>query len=303
MSPLRWHAHRLVSLAMLAVLSCDAGAGPLRDRLEARRAARQAAPLDQARTDGVTVVRDVSYGADKQQRFDVYIPKAAANAPVIFMVHGGAWKNGDKAAGRVAENKVAYWSARGFIVISSNYRMLPDADPLTQARDVASAIAEAQAKAASWGGDRDKFILMGHSAGAHLVALLSSSPALAGPLRWLGTVSLDSAALDIEQIMQGRHMRLYDEAFGKEPAYWRSISPYAQLAQAGKPLLAVCSSQRSDSCEQARRYAAKAGRFGTRVQVLAQDLSHMQINETLGQEGAYTQAVDQFIRSLLPGHD
>ena len=184
-------------------------------------------------------------------------------------------------------------------MVSADYRMLPEADVLTQARDVASAISAAQASAAGWGGERDKFILMGHSAGAHLVSLLSSSPALAGQARWLGTVALDSAAFDIEQIMQGRHMRLYDEPFGKDPAFWRAISPYAQVAQAGQPFLAVCSSQRSDSCDQARRYAAKAGGLGTRIQVLPEDLNHMEINETLGKDSAYTQAVDQFIRALL----
>jgi arylformamidase len=292
-------ASRCLSIVLLAALTCHAHAGPLRERLEARRAAR---PADSAQLPaGVKLVRDVAYGSDRAQRFDVYIPRDAAGAPVIFMVHGGGWKHGDKAMERVVENKVAYWSARGFILVSADYRMLPEADVLTQARDVASALAAAQAKAAGWGGDPARFILMGHSAGAHLVALLSSSPQLRGPLRWLGTVALDSAAFDIEQIMQGRHMRLYDEPFGKDPAYWRAVSPYAQLTQAGVPMLAVCSSRRDDSCAQARRYAARAGALGMRVQVLAQDLSHMEINETLGQQGAYTQAVDQFMRALLPG--
>lgn len=288
-------ASRYALFALLATLACHAGAGPLRDRLEARRAAKQAAAVPA----GVRLLRNVGYGADQEQRFDVYIPKAASRAPVLFMVHGGGWKRGDKAADQVVENKVAYWSAHGFIVISSNYRMLPEADPLTQARDIASAVAAAQSQAAGWGGDPAKFILMGHSAGAHLVALLSASNELKGPLRWLGTVALDSAAYDVEQRMQGRHMRLYDEAFGKDPAYWRSVSPYAQLTGAGQPFMAVCSSQRADACEQARRYAAKAGPLGTHIEVLEQDLSHKEINQTLGQEGAYTQAVDRFIRSLL----
>ena len=294
-------ASRFFLFALLAALASHAGAGPLRDRLEARRAARQGEAAPATLPAGVKLVRDVAYGSDRAQRFDVYIPKDAANAPVIFMVHGGGWKHGDKTMDRVVENKLAYWTARGFIFISTDYRMLPEADVLTQARDVAAAVAAAQAKAGEWGGDRSKFVLMGHSAGAHLVALLASSPALAGPARWLGTVALDSAALDVEQIMQRRHMRLYDEPFGKDPAYWRSVSPYAQLAQAGQPMLAVCSSRRDDSCEQARRYAARASGLGTRIQVLPQDLSHQEINETLGQESAYTQAVDQFIRSVLPG--
>jgi arylformamidase len=295
-------ASRIVATALLAILTCHAGAGPLRDRLEARRAARQApGPASDQLPAGVRLVRDVAYGPEKAQRFDVYIPSNAAHAPVIFMVHGGGWKHGDKAMDRVVDNKLAHWSARGFIFISIDYRMLPEADVLTQARDVASALGVAQAKAASWGGDPNKFILMGHSAGAHLVSLLASAPELRGPsARWLGTVALDSAAFDIEQIMQGRHMRLYDEPFGKDPVYWRAISPYAQLTQAGQPMLAVCSSQRSDSCDQARRYAAKAAPLGMRVQVLPQDLSHSDINATLGTEGGYTQAVDQFIGTVLP---
>lgn len=302
-------ARRLLSFALLLAFATHAGAGPLRDRLEARRAARAAADstLDDGYTGaarqnlphGVRLVRDVAYGADKAQRFDVYVPKGAANAPVIFMVHGGGWKHGDKKMDAVVENKVAYWSAKGVIVISTDYRMLPEADPVVQAQDVARAIGVAQDKAAEWGGARGKFILMGHSAGAHLVSLLNSSPQLQGAARWLGVVALDSAAFDVEMIMQGRHMRLYDEPFGTDPAFWRAASPYAQLARAGQPLLAVCSSRRDDSCAQAQRYADKFRQLGGRVEVLPQDLTHRAINETLGEEGAYTSAVDGFIGSLL----
>lgn len=302
-------ARRLLSIALLLAVATQAGAGPLRDRIEARRAARAAndAALDDGYAGssrqnvpaGVRLVRDVAYGSDKAQRFDVYVPKNAAGAPVIFMVHGGGWKHGDKKMDAVVENKVAYWSRQGFIVISANYRMLPEADPLVQARDVASAIGVAQDKAAEWGGARDKFILMGHSAGAHLVSLINASPQLQGALRWRGSVVLDSAAFDVEQIMQGRHMRLYDEPFGTDPAFWRAASPYAQLARAGQPMLAVCSQRRDDSCAQANRYADKARQLGARAEVLPVDLNHRAINETLGEESAYTRAVDGFIASVL----
>jgi acetyl esterase/lipase len=63
-----------------------------------------------ARSANVTVVRDVSYGTDRKQRFDVYAPKGVRNAPVILMVHGGAWRIGDKRSRGVVENKVARWS-------------------------------------------------------------------------------------------------------------------------------------------------------------------------------------------------
>jgi acetyl esterase/lipase len=245
---------------------------------------------------------DVPYGQDARQRLDVYAPDDAKAAPVVFMVHGGAWMVGDKSADNVVKNKVDHWLPRGYIVVSVNYRMLPRATPLEQARDVAQALAMAQERAASWGGDRGKFILMGHSAGAHLVAMIATSPALsqgAGATPVLGTVLLDSAALDVVEIMQGRHLRLYDRAFGSQPDTWTQVSPYHLMSQPTAPILAVCSSERRDACPQAERFVAKAVSLGSRASVLPQALSHNEINKTLGEDSAYTAAVDQFMQTLL----
>jgi len=257
---------------------------------------------------GVTVTRDIAYGIDQRQRFDVYTPRGAAGAPVtpvtpvIFMVHGGAWRMGDKAMAGVVDNKVAHWAAQGAIVVSANYRLLPEAGVATQVADVAAALAAAQEKAAQWGGDRRKFILMGHSSGAHLISLLASAPVPVGTAPWLGAIVLDSAAFDVDLLMRQPHPRLYDRAFGADPAAWTALSPYAALAGPGAPVLAVCSSRRADACPQAQRYAAKAAGMGRRVQVVPQDLSHGEINQFLGLPGPYTDAVDQFI-STLPGLD
>lgn len=254
--------------------------------------------------EGVRLMADLPYGQDGRQRMDVYLPAQAAGAPVIVMVHGGAWMVGNKAMSNVVDNKVAWWvRQKGYIFVSVGYRLMPQADPLLQARDVATALARAQGLAPSWGGDPAKFILMGHSAGAHLAALLAASPALArqaGARPWLGTVALDSAALDLERIMQARHMRFYDRVFGADPAYWRSVSPSSVLAPDATPMLLVCSTQRADgSCEQSRDFADKVRAKGGRAGVLPQDLTHEQVNTTLGLPGAYTVAVDGFISDLL----
>lgn len=305
-TPSRHVAGMMLCLTLLPGL---ATAGPLLDLLRARH---QAGSSDDMREDasgapfalpaGVQLQRDIAYGSDPLQRMDVYLPAGASTgAPVIFMVHGGGWRTGDKAMQRVVENKVRRWVPKGFILISANYRLLPQTAPLEQARDVATALAKAQALAASWGGDTRKFILMGHSAGAHLVALLDASPALAqqqGASAWLGTIALDSAAMDVPQVMGARHMRLYDQAFGKNPADWQAASPRHQLRAGAAPLLAVCSSRRDDACPQAEGLQATAGPLGVRVQVLPQDRSHMQINEELGLPGAYTDAVETFMASL-----
>lgn len=249
------------------------------------------------------VLHDIAYGNDPRQRFDVYLPPSPRGAPVIFMVHGGAWAIGDKTNPGVVGSKATYWLPKNYVLISVNYRLLPEAKPLEQAKDVARALATAQRMAASWGADGDRFVLMGHSAGAHLVALLGADPGLlsaAGAVRPRGVVSLDSAAMDVVQIMDfPRHPRLYDRAFGEDPDEWAAASPYHRLQSGALPVLAVCSSQRFDSCPQARRLARKAAELDVRVDVLPQDLSHAEINRTLGQASDYTERVNAFIEGLM----
>lgn len=294
----------LMALILLP-LAVQAQQGSLRERLLQRRgqATEGEARGPVTLPPGTHVVRDVAYGNDPRQRFDVYLPAHASDAPVIFMVHGGGWRRGDKAAHGVVQNKIDRWLPRGFVVISTNYRLRPDTPPLQQAQDVARALSLAQREATTWGADPNAFILIGHSAGAHLVALLSAEPDLArgqGAQPWLGTISLDSAALDVVQIMQGRHARLYDEAFGAQPADWLAASPYQQMQRRIVPFLAICSSQRRDSCPRAHAFVRKAESFGGRAGVLEEDLTHGEINARLGSPSAYTDAVEQFLRTLSP---
>lgn len=287
-----------VSVLMLAGVALAQSRGGWAERWRERQVESGVeAPLPA----GTRVVRDVAYGSDPRQRFDAYAPARAHNAPVILMVHGGGWRRGDKAMPGVVANKVAYWVPRGVVVISVDYRMLPDTPPLEQARDVARALALAQRRAAAWGADPDRFVLMGHSAGAHLVALLAARPELAreqGARPWRGTVSLDSACLDVVQTMRSPHFSLYDQAFGANPADWLAASPYQHLVAAPAPVLAVCSSRRRDSCPQAHAFVDKVQSLGGRARVLEQDLSHGEINKTLGEPSDYTTEVDAFLRSV-----
>jgi arylformamidase len=260
------------------------------------------APPAQA-ADGIKILRNVTYGPDKLQAMDVYLTPDATAAPVILMVHGGGWRIGDKRHPPVFENKVARWVPKGFIFISVNYPMVPQSDPVEQADDIANALAAAQAAAPTWGGDSARFILMGHSAGAHLVSLLNADPSRAAQLGakpWIGTVSLDSGALDVPAIMNHRHPRLYDEAFGDDPALWEASSPIHHLSKDSPPWLGVCSSNRRVSCDANQIYAAKSMELGARAETLGEPLSHGEINAELGEPGAYTDAVEAFMASLDP---
>lgn len=246
-------------------------------------------------------IKDVAYGADKEQRMDVFVPAHAKDAPILLMVHGGAWLIGDKGSRGVTRNKISYFLPKGVIFISTNYRLSPKADPVEQARDVARALAYVQQHAAEWGGDASRLVIMGHSAGAHLVALLASDPVIAkeqGLAPWLGTVVLDSAALDLEEIMKSPHHGFYDRVFKDDPAYWKAASPLAVLNAKTAPMLLVCSKPRDNSCDNAQRYRERALSFKTRVELLPVALSHREINVGLGEAGDYTNQVEQFLQSL-----
>lgn len=285
-------------------------------RLRALIAQQQAAAAPATLAAGVQRIADVPYGVDPAQRMDVYVPTSPTDsttgtnslvaspvrAPVIFMVHGGGWRHGDKAMGRVVQEKVNRWVPKGFILISINYRMLPEAPVAVQERDVQAALMAAQQRAGTWGGDPSRFILMGHSAGAHLVALLNARAPQAlreGAWPWLGTVSLDSAMMNVPARMRAPHLPLYDDAFGTDPAYWVAMSPFHQWTVGAPPLQMVCSAQRADDpCQQSDAMARHVRNQGGRAEVLPQDLDHGEINAQLGLESDYTRAVEAFMGSL-----
>ena len=299
-----------LGLAPLLLAAATIGALPqadaqgLRDRLQqAREASRQERPV--AVPAGGIAVRNVAYGPDPAQRFDLYLPARAANAPVVFYVHGGGWANGDKTNPGLT-NKLAHWLPKGYAVISSNYRMVPAAMPLEQARDIARALATAQRRAGEWNLDAGRFVLMGHSAGAHLVALVGADPGLlaaAGAKPPRGVVSLDSGALDVPALMGlPRVPKLYQQAFGADPAYWRSVSPQQQLTRNGLPMLLVCASERgfpTSPCDEARKFAERAQALAVPMVVQPEPLKHGEINHDLGESSAYTTAVSGWIDRLL----
>jgi acetyl esterase/lipase len=294
---------RLACSALLLCLPLLACAQARGERLRPLLGQRQAdAAQTQSLPAGTRVLRDVAYGTDPAQRYDVYAPANARGLPIIAIVHGGGWRYGDKDNPGLAVPKAAYWLPRGYVLVSINYRMLPEADPALQARDVADAVAHLQRHSSEWGGDPARSVLMGHSSGAHLVALLGAQPttlADAGAQRPRAVVALDSAAMNVEQIMQARHLPLYDRAFGDDPTAWIAVSPWHALSPASLPMLLVCSSQRQDSCAQARGLARHAQDLRVPVQVLPEDLSHMQINRALGAPSDYTTAVDRFITDAV----
>ncbi|MBS8226514.1 alpha/beta hydrolase [Vannielia litorea] len=243
-------------------------------------------------------VREVAYGPHALQRYDAYMPEGASAAPLVVFLHGGGWAFGDKANDTVWKAKAAHWNGRGLGFISVNTRLLPEADPMQQAADLSRALAHVQQNAPRWGGDPNRLALMGHSAGAHLVALLGADPGLArrwGAQNWRATVALDSAVYDTERYMARRPSRIHKRAFGTSRAFWEDASPYARLGPGATPFLLVASSKRRAALSAARNFARAAKARQVEAEVLELDHSHAAINSTLGMKGHYTEAVDAFL--------
>ena len=262
------------------------------------------ASIGYALPSGMKLLSDIPYGKDKDQTLDVYIPADAKDAPVIFMVHGGAWSGGDKANKSEVENKVAHWVTKGFVFISTNYRTLPKIGPVGQAKDVEAALLFSQERAPEWGGSPEKFILMGHSSGAHLVSLVSSNYSTITRNRiipWLGTISMDISGYDVvKKITSPTPSEFYKEKFGENPIYWEKASPFYALSDKIPPFLAICSLRSDDACIQAKTFLKKAKSLGTYVELLPVDLSHGEINSELGKDSCYTNNVDDFLKKLSP---
>ena len=127
-----------------------------------------------AATAETRTMSDIRYGAEGDHRLDVYWDDARSGAPVIVMLHGGGWKRGGKEMPAVWKDKVAWWLPKGYVFVSVETRLLPQAAPDEQAQDFAKAVAFVQANATRWGGDPSRVVLMGHSAGAHVAALVAS---------------------------------------------------------------------------------------------------------------------------------
>jgi acetyl esterase/lipase len=118
---------------------------------------------------------NIAYGPDPQQRLDVYVPASAVPEPrpVIVFWHGGRWRFGDKTDYRFVGAALA---DSGYVAVVANYRHYPQVKMPGFLSDAAQAALWAAAHSKEYGGDPERLYLMGHSAGAHLAALVTLDP-------------------------------------------------------------------------------------------------------------------------------
>jgi acetyl esterase/lipase len=127
--------------------------------------------------------RGLAYGERPRQKLDVYRPRHAAKAPILLFFYGGSWQRGSRDLYPFVGTSLA---AQGIVTVVPDYSIFPPARFPMFVEDAARAVRFARDRAGQWGGDPSRLVLMGHSAGAYIAAMLSFDP------QWLEQVGLNS---------------------------------------------------------------------------------------------------------------
>lgn len=264
------------------------------------------------------VKRDIPYAqpAAERQVLDVYSPKDAKNLPVVFWIHGGGWQTGDKSSVQV---KPQAFVKKGFVFVSTNYRLLPQVDMETIIRDIAKSMHWVHDHIAEYGGDPKRLLVMGHSAGAQLAALVSIDE------RYLkaeglsldiikACVPVDGDTYDVPAIIEVAETRWRVHAlppakfghrvkFGNDPAKHRDFSAVTHVAK-GKgipPFFILHVAEHPDTSAQAARLGNVLKEAGLPVTVYGEkDTTHGRINDNLGvADNPATLALFEFLGKAL----
>jgi len=259
---------------------------------------------------------DIAYGNADRQKLDVYAPAGAKNLPVVFWIHGGGWQGGDKTS---VQAKPQAFVDRGFVFVATAHRLLPSVEINTIFQDVAKSLAWVYANIAKHGGDPNRLLVMGHSSGAQLAALMCTDHrylnAEGVPFSALkGCVPVDGDTYDVPAMIETAETRLrvhgmplptngHRQKFGNDPARHREYSAVTHVTK-GKgipPFLILHVADHPDNSIQARRFEAALKGADVSVKVFgARETNHGRINSNIGLPGdPSTTALFDFVTEAL----
>lgn len=279
----------------------------LRDRMQ-QRAGRQGnseglRPYQRTMRPKMTVV----YGGHQRQGVDVFEPQGVVEPlPLVLFIHGGGWSMGDRA--QSVQAKPVHFTDNGYYFASTGYRLLPDTPVEEQATDVGAAIQALVGQASAVGFDPERIVLMGHSAGAHLAALVATDPKYAGEAFGTikGVVLLDGAGYDVAANMaqagpQG--WQIYNAAFGSDPARQAALSPVTHVGGPDAPnWLALYVEERDIARDQAEVLVSGLVTNGADAKAVAiSGTDHGRMNRELGTDAGAQQTaeVDAFLARVF----
>lgn len=247
---------------------------------------------------------------------DIYAPKAGKQHPVVVMIHGGGWRRGDKANPNVGIDKANFFVPMDYVFVSINYRLSPAVKHPAHVQDVAAAISWIHDRINQYGGDKNHIYLIGHSAGAHLAALVATNDqylnAMGKNLSAIkGVILLDSAGYDLNRAVDdmgdGKELRnrMYEESFGKDRKLWTTASPTRYVASnKGIPpfLIFYNSDSRSTRITLSNDFAGSLRKAGVSVKVVSvPGKNHQAMNSDVGNPGdILTVNILEFLKKLSP---
>ncbi len=265
-----------------------------------------------------TEKRNVPYTDSGHERHtvDIFAPTDAKGLPVVFWIHGGGWEKGDKTS---VQDKPRAFVEKGFVFVSTGYRLLPEVTMGDIIRDVAKSLGWVHAHIAEYGGDPQRIFVMGHSAGAQLAALLCTDgrylKAEGVPFSVLkGCVPVDGDTYDVPAIIETAETRRrlhgqqqpkngHREKFGNSVALHRDFSAVAHVAKDKgiPPFLILHVAEHPDTTAQAQRLAAVLKEAAVPVKLFgARETNHVKVNANLGQpDDPATRALFEFTTEIL----
>lgn len=264
------------------------------------------------------VHKDIPYATPPLERqvLDIYSPKDAKNLPVVFWIHGGGWQAGDKSS---IQEKPKAFVERGFVFVSTNYRLLPHVEMQTIFRDVAKSLGWVHKNISKYGGDPNRIFVMGHSAGAQLAAILCVDERYLKdegvPFSVLkGCVPVDGDTFDVPAIIETAETRRrvhglpqakvgHREKFGHTAEKHRDYSAVTHVAK-GKgipPFLIMHVAEHPDTTAQAQRLANTLKEAGIPAALYGgRETSHGKINADIGlPDDPGTKALFDFVAASL----
>jgi acetyl esterase/lipase len=256
------------------------------------------------------IQRDVAYAEPRNERqmLDVYSPAEGKNHPIIVWIHGGGWRGGNKNG---VEKQSQAFVDRGFVFVSTTYRFLPNVTVKEMTGDIGRAIHWVHDHTNDFGGDPNAIFVMGHSAGAHLAALVCTDDSYVqaeglslATIR--GCVPIDVSVYDIsKRLKDGGSVSAatFTGIFGKAEESQRELSPAAHVARDKHipPFLILHVADRADTKAQSHWFADKLNEAGVSATVVAAEgNTHNTIGSDLGlPDDKPTKVVFEFLDGVV----
>jgi acetyl esterase/lipase len=262
-----------------------------------------------AQSHRITIVKDIDYvpGAEYpggKDRLDLYIPDGVANAPVILSIHGGALSGGDRSEESFVGRRFA---AEGYLTVVTSYRLSPQVSHPAHIEDAAAAFAWVKRNIAQRGGDPNRIIVIGHSAGAYLLMLLATDP------RYLAVHKLSPS--DIKGLVPVSGFFWVDKpgvapdrpsyVWGTDRKVWVDASPARHLRADLPPVLIIDTNGDEDWRQQQNVDMAAALRAAGHKDVTVYQVkgrTHMSVwtNMLDGESEETSSAILRFAKRVLP---